>query len=439
MCSSFRIFCTFIVGLGLSSGAAFANGGGATRTWVSGVGDDANPCSRTAPCLTFQGAINNTADGGEIDAIDPGEYEPLTINQSIAIDGTRGGSGVIIASATGDGIVIDAGANATVTLRRLTIQGYGVGQTGIRVASARAVHLEDCVISGFVGHAIDFSPAAGGKLFLKNVVANNNGGAGVAMTTAGTSPVIGTLDNVTANGNATGIAAGSNSRITLVNTTTSGNTTTGLLADSDGRVAELTVEHSLASKNGVGATASGTGAILRLSNSTLIDNTTGPLAAASSGKLLSYGNNRITGDTSALTSAKEIATLTLTATPNPRAAGTVPELTAELTGGAGTPTGRIFFKYNNVIVAAQEVSDRSVIVMPIALPDDTFTLTASYEGDDAFAPADSAPLEVSTTGTSSSSGGGGGSGCSTAGGLGLSLLGVTLGSLALARRFRRRR
>ena len=40
--------------------------GQATRTWVSGVGDDANPCSRTAPCKTFAGAISKTAAGGEI-------------------------------------------------------------------------------------------------------------------------------------------------------------------------------------------------------------------------------------------------------------------------------------------------------------------------------------------------------------------------------------
>ena len=40
----------------------------ATRTWVSGVGDDANPCSRTAPCKTFAGAISKTAAGGEINA-----------------------------------------------------------------------------------------------------------------------------------------------------------------------------------------------------------------------------------------------------------------------------------------------------------------------------------------------------------------------------------
>jgi hypothetical protein len=59
----------------------------ATRTWVSGVGDDANPCSRTAPCKTFAGAISKTAPGGEIDALDPGGFGALTITKSITIDG----------------------------------------------------------------------------------------------------------------------------------------------------------------------------------------------------------------------------------------------------------------------------------------------------------------------------------------------------------------
>ena len=44
----------------------------ATRTWVSGVGDDANPGSRTAPCKTFAGAISKTDPKGEINVVDPG-------------------------------------------------------------------------------------------------------------------------------------------------------------------------------------------------------------------------------------------------------------------------------------------------------------------------------------------------------------------------------
>src|SRR3954470_15467436 len=95
----------------------------ATRTWVSGVGDDANPCSRTAPCKTFAGAISKTAAGGEIDVIDPGGFGTVTITKSITIDG-QGTMASILASAT-NGINVNAGAGDTVILRNLSINGAG--------------------------------------------------------------------------------------------------------------------------------------------------------------------------------------------------------------------------------------------------------------------------------------------------------------------------
>src|SRR5215211_226818 len=73
----------------------------ATRTWVSGVGDDVNPCSRTAPCKTFAGAINKTAVNGEIDVIDPGAFGTMTATKSITVDGGGMFAGVLAASTTG--------------------------------------------------------------------------------------------------------------------------------------------------------------------------------------------------------------------------------------------------------------------------------------------------------------------------------------------------
>src|SRR3954464_3236035 len=81
----------------------------ATRTWVSGVGNDANPCSRTAPCKTFAGAISKTAAGGEINAMDPGGYGAVTITKSITIDGGSGQVASVLAAGT-NGIIINAGA-----------------------------------------------------------------------------------------------------------------------------------------------------------------------------------------------------------------------------------------------------------------------------------------------------------------------------------------
>jgi hypothetical protein len=125
----------------------------ATRTWVSGVGDDANPCSRTAPCKTFAGAITKTAVGGEINAIDGAGFGAVTITKSITIDLT-GVEGGVLAIGT-NGIVIDAGATADVTLRGLDILGSSAtdgscgGLTGIKIVQARSVRLDNLKISGF--------------------------------------------------------------------------------------------------------------------------------------------------------------------------------------------------------------------------------------------------------------------------------------------------
>jgi len=120
----------------------------ATRTWVSGVGDDANPCSRTAPCKTFAGAISKTAASGEINCIDPGGFGAVTItkNLTIACEYTEGG---ILASLT-NGININA-AGIVVVLRGLDIEGAGNGLIGVNIVNAARVHIEKCVIHGFRG------------------------------------------------------------------------------------------------------------------------------------------------------------------------------------------------------------------------------------------------------------------------------------------------
>src|SRR5213593_161153 len=100
----------------------------ATRTWVSGVGDDANPCSRTAPCKTFAGAISKTAAGGEISALDPGGFGAVTIIKSITISGDGTLAGILAAGV--NGVIVAAGANDVVILRSLSINGAGSGLSG---------------------------------------------------------------------------------------------------------------------------------------------------------------------------------------------------------------------------------------------------------------------------------------------------------------------
>src|SRR5881394_2620448 len=102
----------------------------ATRTWVSGVGDDANPCSRTAPCKTFAGAISKTATGGEISVLDPGGFGAVTIGKGITINGTGTLAGILNSLGV-NGIVVNAPATDTVIIREISINGAGTGANGI--------------------------------------------------------------------------------------------------------------------------------------------------------------------------------------------------------------------------------------------------------------------------------------------------------------------
>ena len=138
-----RITLAFLGCVFLGSSVASAQ----TRTWVSGVGDDANPCSRTAPCKTFAGAISKTAAEGEISALDPGGFGAVTITKSITINGV-GTNTTILASFT-NGIIINAGANDVVTLNNLQINGAGTGLIGIRFFAGGSLVMEDVRVYGF--------------------------------------------------------------------------------------------------------------------------------------------------------------------------------------------------------------------------------------------------------------------------------------------------
>src|SRR2546430_16337456 len=130
--------------LSFSAGAAQAQ---ATRTWVSGVGDDANPCSRTAPCKTFAGAISKTAAHGEINVLDPGGFGAVTITKAITIDSGPFNGGVLVSGT--NGIIVNAAATDNVTLRGLDIDGLDNSLDGIKVFAAKQVTVIDCQIYGF--------------------------------------------------------------------------------------------------------------------------------------------------------------------------------------------------------------------------------------------------------------------------------------------------
>ena len=159
----------------------------ATRTWISGVGDDVNPCSLTAPCKTWAGAIAKTAPGGEIDALTPGGFGTVTITKSITLSGV-GTNASILASGT-TGVFINAAPTDRVTLTNLNINGAGttLGIDGVRIMSAANVRLENDNIFNFSNDGVNFasnattgSPQA--HLVIENSIIEGNGAAGVAAT-----------------------------------------------------------------------------------------------------------------------------------------------------------------------------------------------------------------------------------------------------------------
>ena len=245
----------------------------ATRTWVSGVGDDANPCSRTAPCKTFAGAISKTATLGEINCLDPGGYGTLTITKSIAIDCTGTYGSILAAGTNGITINVDSAAGMIVRLRGLSISGVLSGLKGVSIIGTstndNAISIEDCVIDGFTQQAILFS-AKNGRFLVRNTSVRNNYGAAVSVAAAsGASTAKATFDNVSTFDSGYGFAIGNGAQVVIKNSIASQHTTGGIEGDAG---STMTITSSIISGNGTGIITSG---IVRMRDSDLSYNTTG--------------------------------------------------------------------------------------------------------------------------------------------------------------------
>ncbi|HZQ60356.1 MAG TPA: hypothetical protein VFC24_03345 [Casimicrobiaceae bacterium] len=276
----------------------------ATRTWVSGVGDDANPCSRTAPCKTFAGAISKTAPGGEIDALDPGGFGALTITKPITIDGGGGQVASVLVAGT-NGIVVAAGATDTVILRNLRFDGLltptnaNAGLNGIRFISGLKLVIDRCDIFGFSQSGIDFeSSTASPQLFVTNTnivnAAGSSTAAGILVQAAGSTT---SLDNVRVVQSSYGLYV-RNGTVSVRQSAFSGNSGNNIRADSLGTV-QVSLDNTLFSDSiaGTGIFAHASTTTVFLSNSSVTGNATG-LTALSGAAINSYGNNRISGNTS---------------------------------------------------------------------------------------------------------------------------------------------
>ncbi|KJC50753.1 right-handed parallel beta-helix repeat-containing protein [Bradyrhizobium sp. LTSP857] len=243
----------------------------ASRTWVSGVGDDANPCSRTAPCKTFPGAISKTAAGGEINCLDSGGFGTVTITKAISIycEGVVGG---ILAAGT-NGINISAAATDHIVLRGLDIEGFGTGLIGVNITQAASVIIEHCNIRDFNGGSaigISANPSNfNSMLLIRDCVISHNGtasgGAGVQINTNGGSARV-TINNTAIHNNFVGL---------------------NVLGTSNVQVNNSNISENL----GTGFALSGV-ASARIGRSVIANN----LGSATTGSVLSYLDNQINGN-----------------------------------------------------------------------------------------------------------------------------------------------
>ena len=269
----------------------------ASRTWVSGVGDDANPCSRTAPCKTWAGAISKTAACGEIDALDPGGFGAVTITKSITLDGT-GTFASILASLT-TGVIINAQATDVITLRGISINGFCNGIRGINILQAKTVNIEDCVIFRFAGDGITSTDNNGLKLNVRNSVIRDNTGDGINAVAAAASPARVTLLNVGLNGNTNGMHARSGVTVSATDSTFAGNTSAGVFADNTvaSSFAVIRVQRSQITGNATGVqSGSGVGvlnSIVGISQNLINFNTGNGVLVSTGGSVETFSNNDI--------------------------------------------------------------------------------------------------------------------------------------------------
>lgn len=274
------IFCSFAVVIHAQ----------ATRTWVSGVGDDVNPCSRTAPCKTFAGAISKTATNGEINCLDPAGYGAVTITKSITIDCTDSFGSVLAASGV-NGMVINS-STASVRIRGISFNGAGTGLNGIRILSASRVSIEDVVIDNFAQHGISVEMSAGTlNMTMNNVDIRNNSIHGINsfLTGAATMNLSIANSSLVQNGSV-GLNLGAAVKASIKDSVLSSNAS-GIVVNGTA----LSVSNCLVSGNTTGI-SSAAGSTVRIAGNTITGNSTGLSLAG--GSILSLGNNMIDGNTS---------------------------------------------------------------------------------------------------------------------------------------------
>lgn len=258
------------------------------RTYVSGLGNDNNPCTAAYPCATFKAALALTLAGGEIFVLNSADYGPVTINKAVSITSEGAAAGILTTS--GVGITISAAASDVVNLRGLTLDGANSGSVGIQFVSGKSLTIQKSFVRNFTNSGISFAPTATATLFVSDTVVANNASNGIVVS-SGSATVQGALSRVNASGNGVGILASGAGVSLAVADTVASNNGYGIGASSSA----VTVRNLMASANSVGIAADQSTAIVGVAQSTITGNNTG-WQATNGAQVQSYGNNNVGGN-----------------------------------------------------------------------------------------------------------------------------------------------
>ncbi len=272
----------------------------ATRTWISGVGDDVNPCSRTAPCKTFAGAISKTSAGGEINCLDPGGFGAVTITKSINLNcvGVIGG---ILTSGT-NGVVINAAATDVIYLSGLDFDGLGSSLNGINILNALKVTVDNCLIRGFTNGINVTNGSNGIRVDVIDTVIENNTAEGIFVKPSGSVATRVMIDHVTVSESGgdgillNGTATTGGQKMSIRNSEVVHSSATGIGVNTGAAPAEITVDSTNVFDNTNGIASNGSGAQIYVSKSVISGNATG-INQVTGSSITSYGNNSVDGNT----------------------------------------------------------------------------------------------------------------------------------------------
>jgi parallel beta-helix repeat protein len=289
------IIAALAVAVVFDAGSAWAQ---AARTFVSGFGSDANPCSLTAPCRSFAQAITQTNAGGEITVLDPAGYGPVTITKSVSIVNDGVGEAGVTTSSAVNAITIEVGLSDVVNLRGLTLVGGGVGSRGIDFITFGTLNMQNCVVRGFTVDGIGLYPIGSAQFNISDTIVSSVAFSAIDVNPGGTGAVTALFNRVQATGsatgiNVTGISASGTINATISNSTASNNGHGIAVSSNSGQaVTEVMVVASVLANNTDGVVEGGANSTTFLAKDAISGNGTAFIVSGG-GALFSFGDNDI--------------------------------------------------------------------------------------------------------------------------------------------------